>query len=152
MSLQLPLLPQWELQPCSFTAAYSAWFYEKHLLPSTGHPHKIIFHACSQTKLYALHCLFVFKLVLSLGFFPASTAHFYKWDCLKVDGSCTECWTNKPGNCLLCPRAKLWEQGNTVLCWEEYEKTDINLANLNAPGAIPQTFTFAGTYKNSSKQ
>ena len=152
MSLRLPLLPQWELQPCSFTAAYSAWFYEKHLLPSTGHPHRIILHACSQTQLYTLHCLFVFNWSYPKVVFPASTAHFYKWDCLKVNGSCTECWTNKPGNCVLCPRAKLWEQGNTELCWEEYKKTDINLANLNAPGAIPQTFTFAGTYKNSSKQ
>ena len=98
------------------------------------------------------HCLFVFNWSYPKVVFPASTAHFYKWDCLKVNGSCTECWTNKPGNCVLCPRAKLWEQGNTELCWEEYKKTDINLANLNAPGAIPQTFTFAGTYKHSSKQ
>ena len=53
--------------------------------------------------------------------------------------------TNKPAYCLLCPRAKLSEQRNTELCWEEYKKPDINLANLNVPGAIPQTFTFAGT-------
>ena len=117
-----------------------------HRSPSQKHfVHK---HTCTCVP----HCLFVFYWSYPKVVFPASTAHFYKWDCLKVNGSCTECWTNKPGNCVLCPRAKLWEQGNTELCWEEYKKTDINLANLNAPGAIPQTFTFAGTYKHSSKQ
>jgi len=67
MSMRLPLLPQWELQPCSFTAAYSAWFYEEHLVPSTGHPHRICLHACAETKVSTLNFFFIFKLVLSPG-------------------------------------------------------------------------------------
>ena len=52
--------------------------------------------------------------------------------------------TNLPTVCD-AQELKLWEQGDAQLCWKEYKTKDINLANLNAPGAIPETFTFAGT-------
>ena len=64
MSLRLPLLPQWELQPCSFTAAYSAWFYEKHLLPPQ------ITFACLFAKKNCTHsivCLFATGLIPRLS-------------------------------------------------------------------------------------
>ena len=120
--------------------------YEEHLVPSTCHPLRICLHACAKPNVYTLHFVFIyFQTDVSPGCVPCLNISF-----LQVELS--ECWwfvqwMLDQQTCKLSPLSKSEVMG-TGRHWAFLGRnkiTDINLANLNAPGAIPQTFTFAST-------